>query len=96
MSGGPPRDDAPGRDPARAGAPYRLHAYHLLMAVPAIGMLVGVPFANHVRTQVLGLPFLLFWILAWVLVTSAVTGIVYRIDRDRQAEDQLSSESTPR
>src|SRR5260221_631904 len=40
---------------------YRLRAYHLLAALPSIGLLGGVPFANRVHSLVLGLPFLLLW-----------------------------------
>jgi hypothetical protein len=44
-------------------------------------MLGGVPFANRTRPYVLGLPFLLFWIVAWVLLTSAVMGIILALDQ---------------
>jgi hypothetical protein len=44
-------------------------------------MLGGVPFANRVEPYVFGLPFLLFWIVAWVLITSAVMGLIYALDR---------------
>jgi len=62
-----------------------------LAVVPAIGMLGGVPFANRVEPYVLGLPFLLFWIVAWVVGTSAITGLIYvldqRYDRARERRD---------
>ena len=44
-------------------------------------MLGGVPFANRVEPYVLGLPFLLFWIVLWVVMTSVVMGVVYALDR---------------
>ncbi len=59
----------------------RLRAYHLLALVPAIGMLGGVPWANHIRARVLGLPFLLFWILGWVIVTSGCMALLNYLDR---------------
>lgn len=96
MSGGPPRDDAPEGAPRPTFTPLRLHGYHLLAAVPAVGMLVGVPFANHVRVQVLGLPFMLFWILAWVVATSGCMWIVYRLDRDREPEAEMPPEDARR
>jgi len=62
-----------------------------LAVVPAIGMLGGVPFANRVEPYVLGLPFLLFWIVAWVVGTSAITALIYvldqRYDRARERRD---------
>ena len=80
-----------GEDPRRPG--YRLRAYHLLAAVPAIGMLVGVPFANRVAGLVLGLPFLLLWILGWVIATSACMGLLYLLDRRSQPDSDGSPSS---
>ncbi len=61
--------------------PRRPRAYHLLAALPALCMLGGVPWANRVEPFVLGLPFLLFWILRWVVVTSGVMGLSYALDQ---------------
>jgi hypothetical protein len=59
----------------------RLRAHHWLATIPAAAILVGVPFANRVRGYVMGLPFLLFWIVACVLATSAVMAIIGALDR---------------
>lgn len=67
----PPADERPGGT----------RAYHRLAALPAVGMLGGVPFANRVEPFVLGLPFLLFWILAWVVATSGTLGVIYALDQ---------------
>jgi hypothetical protein len=56
-------------------------AHRLLALLPPLGFLVGVPFANRVEPYVLGLPFLLFWIVAWVVATSAVMGLIWMLDR---------------
>jgi Protein of unknown function (DUF3311) len=53
---------------------------HLLAALPFIGILGGIPFANRVEPYVLGLPFILFWIALWVVLTSVIMGIVYLLD----------------
>lgn len=53
---------------------------HVLAALPFLGILVGVSFANRVEPFVLGMPFILFWIVAWVLLTSVIMAIVYRLD----------------
>ena len=58
--------------------------YRWLAVVPAIGMLGGVPFANRVTPYVLGLPFLLFWVTAWVVLTSVILWIIYVLDRARE------------
>jgi hypothetical protein len=53
---------------------------HVLAALPFLGILVGAVFANRVEPFVLGMPFILFWIVMWVLLTSVIMAIVYRID----------------
>ncbi len=72
--------------------PTRPHAYRWLAALPAILMLGGVPFANRVQPYVLGLPFLLFWILLWVVLTSGVMALVYALD---QADARHAGGPTP-
>ena len=39
---------------------------YALAAVPVAMLTVGIPFANRVEPRVLGLPFLLAWIIAWI------------------------------
>lgn len=66
-------------DPKRGG----LRAYHAAAVVPTIGLLAGIPFANRVDRYVIGLPFLLFWIVAWVVATSLIMGVIWALDRSR-------------
>ena len=54
---------------------------HALSALPFIGILGGIFFANRVEPYVLGLPFALFWITLWVLLTALIMAVVYRLDR---------------
>lgn len=58
--------------------------YRWLALVPALGMLGGIPWANRVEPYVAGLPFLLAWVLAWVLLTSACMALIYLLDRRRE------------
>lgn len=60
--------------------------YRWLAVVPAVGMLGGVPLANRVRPFVLGLPFLLFWVTAWVVLTSVIMWLIYALDRARERD----------
>jgi hypothetical protein len=53
---------------------------YLLGALPFLGILGGVTFANRVEPFVLGMPFLLFWIVLWVVLTSGIMAIVYQLD----------------
>jgi hypothetical protein len=53
---------------------------HLLSILPFIGILVLMPFVNTVKPYVLGLPFVFFWMVMWVVITAIILGIVYKID----------------
>jgi hypothetical protein len=62
---------------------------HALAVVPFAGVLAGMFFANSVEPYVLGLPFAMFWVVAWVIVAAGLMAIVYRLDRrerDREGE----------
>jgi hypothetical protein len=51
-----------------------------LAMLPFIGILLGVPFANRVEPLVLGMPFVLAWIVLWVILISVIMALVYRLD----------------
>ena len=53
---------------------------HVLAALPFLGILGGIFFANRVEPFVLGMPFILFWIVLWVVLTSGIMAVVYRLD----------------
>jgi hypothetical protein len=53
---------------------------YLLGLVPFIGMLGLLPIVNRVTPYVLGLPFILFWIVMWVLLTSGIMLIIFKLD----------------
>jgi hypothetical protein len=53
---------------------------HVLAALPFLGILGGIFFANRVEPFVLGMPFILFWIVLWVVLTSVIMAIVYHLD----------------
>ena len=61
---------------------------YLLAALPFIGILVGILFANRVEPFVLGLPFILFWIVMWVILSSGIMAIVYALDPANKDGDQ--------
>jgi len=54
--------------------------HRLLAAVPGLLILIGVPLANRVHRLVLGIPFLLFWIVACVLLTALTMALVGSLD----------------
>ena len=53
---------------------------HVLAALPFLGILGGIFFDNRVEPFVLGMPFILFWIVLWVVLTSVIMAIVYNFD----------------
>ena len=53
---------------------------HVLALITVLCLVVGPVFANSVTPYVLGMPFLLFWVLLSVLITSLCMGIVYVFD----------------
>ncbi len=66
--------------PARSAA--RPHGALLpwLGAVPFVGILGGIFVADRVTPYVLGMPFILFWSVLWVVASSVVMAVVYRLD----------------
>ena len=52
-----------------------------LALLPVLGLTVGIPFANRLEPRVFGLPFLLAWIVGWILLTPLIMAVVHRLDR---------------
>ncbi|MEQ1690439.1 MAG: DUF3311 domain-containing protein [Gemmatimonas sp.] len=59
--------------------PFRRH--HLLALVPAIAILGAPWFANRVEPRLLGIPFLLAWIVVWVLLASLCMWVIGVLDQ---------------
>jgi hypothetical protein len=78
-----------------SGSRAGLRAHHLLGFLPTVGMLGGIPFANRVRPLVLGIPFLFFWIAAWVVATSLVMWVILRLDRAYEREHERVTHPDP-
>ena len=68
-----------------------LRPYHALALLPMLGLLGGVWFANRTEPYVLGLPFLLFWIVMWVVSASVIMWIIWALDRARGQGATLAS-----
>lgn len=62
---------------------------HLLGCIPFLGMLGGIVWANKTTPYVLGMPFLLFWIVLWVLLTSGIMAVIYQLDPANREGDRL-------
>jgi len=70
----------------------RIPPHRWLAALPALLILVGAPFANRVHRLVLGLPFLLLWIVGCVLLTSAVMALVGSLDEKHATDSKPPGE----
>ena len=53
-----------------------LTPWHILLLVPYVGVL-WVPFYNAVEPGAFGFPYFYLYQMAWVLITSVLTGVVY-------------------
>ena len=72
--------------PPNLPEPERRRAALLPMAValvPVLALTVGIPFANRLEPRILGLPFLLAWIVCWIVLTPVFMAVVHRLDRHR-------------
>jgi xanthosine utilization system XapX-like protein len=57
-----------------------MKAVRWLAILPFIGILVGTAFVNQVEPLVLGMPFVLAWIVGWVVVGAGLTAVVFAFD----------------
>ena len=71
----------------------RIPPHRWLAALPGLLILFGVPFANRVQARVLGMPFLLAWIVGCVLLTSLVMAIVGRLDDEHARRNGTHSDA---
>ncbi|MCG8395858.1 DUF3311 domain-containing protein [Bacillus atrophaeus] len=57
---------------------------HVLAALPFIGILFGIQFANKVTPYLFGMPFILAYNVMWALLTSVLMTIVYVLDKENK------------
>lgn len=53
---------------------------HLPALLPFLAMLVGPFFVNRVTPSILGMPFLLAWCVAWILLAAGIMAAIFRLD----------------
>ena len=49
--------------------------------IPALALTLGVALVDRLEPRILGLPFVLAWIVAWVLLAPAFMWVAYRRTR---------------
>lgn len=52
----------------------------LLFIIMFVGNILIIPFVNHIHPVILSMPFFLFWLLIWMIITPILTYFIYRID----------------
>jgi Protein of unknown function (DUF3311) len=60
---------------------------YFLALLPFLGLLGGIGFANRTTPFVLGMPFILFWIVLWVVLTSVIMATIYAFDPANRERD---------
>jgi hypothetical protein len=58
-----------------------------LGAVPFLMLVFALPFVNRVEPVILGMPFVLFWIVSWVALTPLLLFLAYRVDKKNGPPD---------
>jgi len=53
----------------------------VLGTIPFLTLVFALPFVNRVEPVLLGLPFILVWIILWVFMTPFILMIAYRIEK---------------
>jgi len=48
--------------------------------IPFVGMCFSVPLWDRVRPMLFGLPFNLFWLICWIVLTTACLWAAYRVE----------------
>jgi hypothetical protein len=54
--------------------------------VPFAGICFSVPLWDRVNPMILGMPFNLVWLLAWIPLTSVCLALAHRIESARQSK----------
>jgi hypothetical protein len=53
---------------------------HWLALLPCLAVIVGPFFLNRVTPFVFGMPFLLAWLVGWIVITPAIMAVIFRFD----------------
>lgn len=59
----------------------------ILSAIPFVMLVFALPLVNRIHPIIFGLPFILFWILAWVMLTPLILFFAYRLEQRYGGEE---------
>jgi len=68
----------------KKGTKYAL----MLGAIPFLCLVFALPLVNRIKPIILGLPFLLFWMLFWVAMTPLILFFAYKVEKKYNAMDE--------
>jgi hypothetical protein len=57
----------------------------LIGLIPFLAMCFSVPLWDRIEPMILGVPFNLFWLISWIVLTSACMSVAYRIEVRRNS-----------
>ncbi len=60
--------------------------YRLLALVPAVAIIGAPLFANRIDPRVAGMPFLLAWIVGWIIMTSIIMTVIRVLDERHEKQ----------
>jgi tellurite resistance protein TehA-like permease len=66
--------------------PTRLRLVRSLALVPVLAVIVGPFFVNRVTPLVFGMPFLLAWLVIWIVATPVIMAVIFRLDPANASE----------
>ncbi len=61
--------------------------YHSLVLLPVLSLTVGIFFVNKVEPFILGMSFLMFWIVIWLILTALIMAIISKLDSNISKEE---------
>jgi hypothetical protein len=59
----------------------------LLALIPFLAMCFSVPLWDRVDPMLLGIPFNLFWLISWIVVSTLCMWAAYRLEAPRNRQD---------
>ena len=60
----------------------------LLGCIPFVTLVFMLPLVNRIEPVIFGLPFLLFWIVVWIVLTPLILLAAYLVERKFNAREE--------
>jgi hypothetical protein len=58
----------------------------LIGLIPFVGMCLSVPLWDRIYPRVLGMPFNLFWLSMWIVLSSGCMELAHRVEKRRNLQ----------